>query len=80
MNELRVTPFGDFLVADYYNIEIIESSLKDKELLESPIKMDNIKFVRWADNKLSITCDEFLNLVNHVELELDIETLIITIK
>ncbi len=77
---LTVTPFGDFLVADYYSIDIIESSLEDKKLLESPIKMDLINFGQWAGNKLSITCDEFLNWDNHVELELDSETLKITIK
>lgn len=77
---LTVTPFGDFLVADYYSINIIESSLEDKKLLESPIEMDMIKFGRWTDNKLSITGDEFLNWDNNVELELDSETLKITIK
>lgn len=77
--DLTVTPFGDFLVADYYSICIMESSLEDKEL-ESPIKMDMIKFGQWADNKLSITCDEFLNWDNHVELELDSEAMKITVK
>lgn len=48
--------------------------------MESSIKMDMIKFREWSDKKLSITCDEFLNWDNHVELELDIETLEITIK
>ena len=48
--------------------------------MESPIKMDMIKFEMWSDNELSITCDEFLNWDNHVELELDSETLEITIK
>ena len=50
---LTATPNGDFLVADYYRIDIIESSLEDKKLLESPIKMDLIKFGQWAGDKLS---------------------------
>ncbi|MGM9988654.1 MAG: hypothetical protein ACI35O_15730 [Bacillaceae bacterium] len=77
---ITVTPSGDFIIADYYAIEKIESTLKDKRLLESPIKMDIIKFNGWTNNKLLITCDEFLNWSNHVELELDGDTLEITIK
>jgi len=78
---LTVTPSGDFIIADYYCIEIIGSTLKDKKLVESPIEMDNIKFDSWSKNKLLISCDEFLNSNNnHVGLELDSEKLEITIK
>ena len=77
---LTVTPLGDFLLADYNNIYLIESLLDDRKALESQINMDMIKFGGWANNKLSIICDEFLNWDNHVELELDCETLEITIK
>lgn len=77
---LTVTPFGDFLVSDYYDIYMIESSLEYTEYIESPIKMDMIKFRDWSNNKLSLICDEFLNWDNHVELELDSETFEITIK
>lgn len=58
----------------------MESSIDDQEPLGSPINTDMIKFGRWTNNKLSIMCDEFLNWDNHVELELDCETLEITIK
>ena len=77
---LTATPLGDFLVADYYSIDLIESALEDKKPVESPIKMDMIKFDGWSNNKLSIKCYEFLNWDNHVELELDSETLEISIK
>lgn len=77
---LTVTPAGDFIVADYYCIEIIESTLKDKIQVESPIKMDSIKLHGWSKNMLLISCNEFLNWNNYVELELDSETLEITIK
>ena len=76
---LTVTPAGDFIVADYYTIEKVGSTLKDLEPLESPIKMDGIKFNGWNNNKLSISCDEFLNWDNHVELELDGDKFEITI-
>ncbi len=77
---LTLTPSGDFIIADYCDIEIIKSTLEDKIPVYSPIKMDMIKFHGWCNNKLSITCDEFLNWNNHVELELDGETFEITVK
>jgi hypothetical protein len=77
---LTVTPSGDFILADYYNIEIIESTLEKRIPVESPIQMDRIRFRSWFNNKLSISCEEFLNWDNHVELELDGDTLEITIK
>ncbi|MDR4946072.1 hypothetical protein [Neobacillus cucumis] len=77
---LTVTPSGDFVIADYYHIEKIESSLKDTKRVKSPIKMDTIMFHGWSKNKLLITCDEFLNWDNHLELELDGYTLEITLK
>lgn len=77
---LTVAPLGDFIIADYYGIEKIESTLNDKISLESPIKMDTVKFNDWSNNKLLITCDEFLNWSKHVELELDGDTLEITVK
>jgi hypothetical protein len=76
---LTVSPSGDFIIADYYDIEVIKSTLDDKIQVDSPIKMDMINFHGWSNNKLSITCDEFLNW-NHVELELDGETFEVTVK
>jgi hypothetical protein len=78
--DLTVTPLGDFLLADYYDIYLIGVSLDDKKPLESPINMDMIKFREWSNNKLSIICDDFLNWGRHLELELNSETLDISIK
>jgi hypothetical protein len=78
---LTVSPLGDFIIADYYNIEIIESSLTNKQLIESPIQMDFITFQGWHKNMLLITCEEFLNsLDKQLELELDVETMILSLK
>ncbi|MFZ0443740.1 MAG: hypothetical protein WAM95_03620 [Bacillus sp. (in: firmicutes)] len=78
---LTVTPLGEFIIADYYSIEKIESNLKNKVLLESPLEMmDMIKFNGWSNNKLSITCNELINWDNNFVLELDADTLEITIK
>lgn len=75
---LTGTPSGVFVIADYSDIMKIESNLDEVKQLKSPVKMDNIKFGKWSMNKLSISCDEFLNWENHIELELDGDTLEIT--
>lgn len=77
---LTVSPSGNFVITNYYDIEIIKLTLEDKIIVDSPIKMDMIKFHGWSNNKLSITCDEFMNWNNHVELELDGETFEIVYK
>lgn len=77
---LTVSPSGDFIIADYYDIEIIKSTLINKIQVDSPIEMDMIKFHSWSNNKLSITCDEFSNWDNHVVLELDGNTFEVTVK
>lgn len=76
---LTVSPLGDFIIADYYDIAIINSTLVEKIYVDSPIKMDMIKFHNWSDNKLSITCEEFLSW-NHKELELDGKTFKVSVK
>lgn len=77
---LTVTPGGEFILADYYTVEVLGKSLKDKKLIKSPIEMDMIKFHKWTNNKLLITCNEFLNWDNQVELELNGKTLEINVK
>lgn len=77
---ITVTPLGDFIIADYYCIEKIGSTLKEKKLLDIPIEIDGIHFKLWSENILTITCEEFLNTDKNVEMELDSETLEITIK
>lgn len=77
---LTVMPSGEFLLSDDYSIELIMSSLNDKELIKSPLDMDNIEFGIWHDNILIILCDEFMNLDNHVELAFNSETMEIVIK
>lgn len=77
---LTVAPSGDFIVADYYHIELIKGILSEREELQSPIEMDMINFGEWNNNKLKITCEEFLNWSNTVKLELDGDSFEITMK
>lgn len=79
-HNLTVTPDGEIIVADYYSINLLEPTLEGMKEIESPIKMDMIKFHGWLNKKLLISCDVFLNWSKHAELELDGETLEITIK
>lgn len=76
---LTISPSGDFIIADYYDIAIINSNLAEKKYVESPIKMDMIKFHNWSNNKLSITSEEFLSW-DRVELELDGKTFEVIVK
>ena len=71
---LTTTPGGDFILADFYNFEKITSSIKLKESIESPIKMDMITFKNWKSSKLEFTCDEFLNWDRHLTMTYDSET------
>ena len=79
-HNLTVSPLGDFILADYYNIEVIDSTLDERVTLMTPIKMDNIKFQKWQNNKLLITGEEFMNWDNNVDLELDGKTYAITVR
>lgn len=76
---LTVIPSGEFLLSDDYRIDITKTSLNDKQPIKSPLGMDNIEFGIWCDNILKISCDEFLNWDNHVELAFNSKTLEITI-
>ncbi len=70
-NDLTVAPSGHFIFADYYRIEVMNSSLTDKRIINAPIEMDMIKFNRWENNKLLFSCDEFANWSRHLLMELN---------
>lgn len=65
---LTVSPNGDFILADYYTLEKVTTSIKNKEPIESPIQMDIIEFNEWDNAKLKFTCDEFLNWDRHLTM------------
>jgi hypothetical protein len=77
---LTVSPSGEFIVSDNHKIEIISSTITVKNLLESPVEMDMIKFGNWRDGKLYFTCDEFLNWGRHLEMLLYDNTFQVHIK
>ena len=70
---LTVAPNGDFILADSYNIEKVTTSIKHKEQIESPIRMDFIKFKNWENSKLMFTCEELMNWDRHFTMVYDSE-------
>lgn len=68
---LTSAPNGDFIIADSYKIEKVTTSIKHKDQIKSPIRMDLIKFKKWENSKLEFTCDEFLNWDRHYTMVYD---------
>ncbi len=79
-HNLITSPTGDFILADYYNINLINTTLNETVNIASPIEMDMIKFKKWNDRKLEFTCDEFTNWDRHLVMEFDADKLTIEIK
>ncbi|GAO44727.1 hypothetical protein [Flavihumibacter petaseus] len=71
---LTVDPEGNFVLADYFEIEIIRDSIKYKEKVASPIAMDMIQFEKWINEKLEFTCDAFLNWHRHLTMTYNSQT------
>ncbi len=79
-HSLTTTPNGDFVLADYYHLVKVTTSIHQKAILESPIQMDRIEFKKWENAKLEFTCEEFLNWDRHLNMTYDSETNKIEIK
>ncbi len=79
-HNLTTSPNGTFIFADYYQIERMITSLKDMEIIQSPIEMDMIEFQGWNKDILEFTCNEFTNWDRHLVMELDINDWKIKIK
>lgn len=76
---LTVSPSGDYIVSDYYRIYLINETIKDVTPIALPISVDMIEFKGWKGSKLTILADEFVNWDNHIQLELDCESMEFTI-
>jgi len=67
---LEVSPSGTFIFHNSYEIEKMENSLLELTLLESPFKMDLIKFKEWNNDRLVFECNDFADWTRTV-MELD---------
>lgn len=77
---LTTTPVGEFILADYCNFVKVKTSIRQAEIIPSPIEMDFIEFKNWRNSKLEFTCDEFMNWDKHLTMTYDYETNSIEIK
>ncbi|WP_285008793.1 hypothetical protein [Pedobacter faecalis] len=73
-HSLASSPKGDFIIADYYHIEKISTSISNKKRIDCDIEMDMIQFKQWNNSKLEFTCDEFLNWERHLVMAYDCNT------
>lgn len=70
-NEMTESPDGNFILSDYYNIYQICKDIDEIQKIKSPIKMDDIHFNNWNENKLEFSCEEFTAWNNHFLMEYD---------
>lgn len=77
---LTVSPSGEFIAADDYHVDLLHPNLPEVTSIRNPIEVDRIEFKGWQGNKLSISCAEFLDINQGIELELDSETYEIVFK
>ena len=69
--DLEVSPQGDFIFHDYYNVYKMNGGFSKMINLESPFQMDDIRFIKWKNNKLYFQCEELGNWKKKETLELD---------
>jgi len=69
--DVEVSPNGIFIFHNNYEIEKMNSSLSEMTQIESPFKMDLIKFKKWNANKLEFECYEFIEWNKYESMELD---------
>ena len=78
--DVEVSPNGIFFFHNYYEIEKMNSSLSDLTEIQSPFKMDDIRFRKWNGKILEFECDEFTNWDRSEIMELDTNEWKIRIK
>ena len=77
--DITTSPNKDIFLTDGYSVEIVikdkDGKIKATTVKAIPVNPDNLKFEEWNNNILKISCCEFYNWENEVELYLDCETL-----
>lgn len=69
--DITTSPYGDIFVTDGYGIEMFTNSkVSDLEVIIVPVNPDNLRFEKWNDNILKISCYDFYTYEN-VELYFD---------
>ena len=78
--DVEVSPDGIFFFHNYYEIEKMDNSLSDLTEIQSPFKMDDIRFKKWNGKILEFECEEFINWSRNEIMELDTNEWKINIK
>ena len=73
---ITASPLGDIFVTDGYNFEMFTTpKIKDIKRIDTPTNPDSLEFIEWNNNVLKMTCYEFLNWENEVELFFDCKSM-----
>lgn len=73
-HDLEVSPNGDFILHDYYNIYKMDGEFSKMINIEGPVQMDDIKFIKWENNKLYFEFEEIGNWEEKRLMYLDTST------
>ena len=77
--DITTNPNGDIFLTDGYGIEIFSEDEDGKieriPITNIPVNPDNLKFEEWDHNILKISCCEFYNWENEIELYLDCDSM-----
>ncbi|MCX2746172.1 hypothetical protein OO013_20000 [Mangrovivirga sp. M17] len=71
---LTTSPFGDYIIIDFYKIEKITDGLNNIIKIESPIEMDIIEVKGWNGNLLEFSCVELGVYDKEYFMQFDSET------
>lgn len=77
--DITTSPKGEIFLTDGYSIEIFSEDEDGKieriPITNIPVNPDNLKFEEWDHNILKISCCEFYNWENEIELYLDCDSM-----
>lgn len=77
--DITTSPNEDILVTDGYSIEIFnrnkDGKIETMPVPNIPVQPDDLKFVKWNDNVLEMSCCEFLKWENELVLHLNCDSM-----
>ncbi|WP_143106410.1 hypothetical protein [Pustulibacterium marinum] len=71
---IEVTPKGNFLLHNYFELFIFENTLKDIKAVSGPLDMDDIQFLNWNNNCLKFRYNELGNWNKQLIMEYNEDT------
>lgn len=71
INDTSLSPNGSYLVADGYDIYVLNNQELENQNLNNDFLLDDINFVEWKDQKLIIECLEMFSENSKIVAEYD---------